>query len=288
MKKNKNILLKVIGSSTILTTILILVILICVLIIFDFFGGNITELQSHENAEYADEYNNILNKKLKDGYVPLQRLLYFYLEDSRLTLDSLYEMNQDKENKTSKTISKVCTDIRVKDMEACTETKIKDNEQYLVVSTGRFNFPLDTSYTITSFFNQQRIVYEEKNTHGGWDFAVPAQTPVYSVCSGTVTKVNFTQDENIPYDKSGNNIGNTIVIKCDEDYEETYYVMFAHLYPKSAKVSVGDKVNHWTEIGSVGTTGYSTGNHLHFQIENENGKKFDGMQFIDFTLKRIY
>ena len=91
--------------------------------------------------------------------------------------------------------------------------------------------------------------------------------------------------ENIPYNQSGNRIGNTITIKCDEDYDKNYYVMFAHLYPNSAKVNVGDRVNHWTEIASVGTTGHSTGNHLHYQVENEEGEKLDGMNFIDFTLK---
>ena len=60
--------------------------------------------------------------------------------------------------------------------------------------------------------------------------------------------------------------------------------MYAHLYPDSAKVKVGDKVNHWTEIAEVGTTGYSTGNHLHYQVNDENKKAIDGMQFIDFSL----
>ena len=59
---------------------------------------------------------------------------------------------------------------------------------------------------------------------------------------------------------------------------------FAHLYPNSAKVKVGDKVHHWTQVAEVGTTGHSTGNHLHYQVENSKREKIDGMQFIDFTL----
>lgn len=284
-KKKKNLLLKIIGSSSILTIAFVMVILICVLMIFDFFGSKLTKEKVQDNAEYADAYINTLNNNLTNGYVPLQRLLYFHLEDTSLTLDTLYKLNQDEENKTSREINDVCSDERLKNMTACTESNIKDNEDYLVVSTGRFNLPLDTNFTITSFFNEQRIIYGESNVHSGWDLAVPEKTKVYSVCDGIVDKVTFTQNENIPYDQSGNNVGNLITIKCDSDYDEIYYVVFAHLYPNSAKVSVGDSVSHWTEIAGVGTTGHSTGNHLHYQVENANREKIDGMQLVDFNLE---
>lgn len=283
-KKKKSLILKIIGGSTILTVACAMVILICVLMIFDFFGTKLTKEKVQHNEEYADAYTTALNKYLKDGYVPLQRLLYFHLEDTTLTLDALYSMNLNKESKKVKEIESVCEDQRVKNMTACTSANIKENEDYLVVSTSHFNFPLKSDFTVTSFFNQERTIYGESNRHNGWDLAVPAQTPVYSVCSGTVEKVNFTQDVNIPYDQSGNSVGNTITIKCDEDYDETYYVIFAHLYPNSAKVKAGDKVNHWTQVASVGTTGYSTGNHLHYQVENANRELIDGMLLIDFTL----
>lgn len=284
-KKKKNLLLKIIGSSSILTIAFVMVILICVLMIFDFFGAKLTKEKVQDNAEYVDAYINTLNNNLTNGYVPLQRLLYFHLEDTSLTLDTLYKLNQDEENKTSREINDVCSDERLKNMTACTESNIKDNEDYLVVSTGRFNLPLDTNFTITSFFNEQRIIYGESNVHSGWDLAVPEKTKVYSVCDGIVDKVTFTQNENIPYDQSGNNVGNLITIKCDSDYDEIYYVVFAHLYPNSAKVSVGDRVSHWTEIAGVGTTGHSTGNHLHYQVENANREKIDGMQLVDFNLE---
>ena len=284
-KKKKNIILKVIGSSTILSVAFAMAILICVLMIFDFFGAKLTKEKVQDNAEYASAYTSAVNKYLQDGYVPLQRLLYFHLEDTSLTLDTLYTMNQNKEQKTAREIDVVCEDQRVKNMAACTKSNIDENKEYLEVSTGHFNLPIDEDFTISSFYNEQRVIYGENNVHSGWDLVVPAQTPVYSVCSGTVDEVTFTQDENIPFDQRGNKVGNVITIKCDEDYDETYYVVFAHLYPNSSKVKVGDKVNHWTEIASVGTTGHSTGNHLHYQVENSNRELVDGMQFIDFTLE---
>lgn len=285
-KKKKNIFLKIIGGSTILFTAFIMMILLCVLMIFDFFGTSLTKEKIQKNEEYADAYIDSVNQNLKSGYVPLQRILYFYLEDDSLTIDSLYKINQNKEQKTSKDIYDVCSDQRVKDMVACTEDNINDNKEYLIVSTGHFNLPLAKDFTVTSFFNEQRVIYGVSNTHKGWDLAASAQTPVYSVCDGVVEQVTYTQQENVPYSISGNNVGNKIKIKCTDDYNEIYHVIFGHLYPNSAKVKVGDKVYHWTEIASVGTTGYSTGDHLHYEVHNENGEAIDGMNLIDFSLKK--
>lgn len=286
MKNKKSLILKIIGGSTILSVACFITILICVLMLLDFFGAKLTEEKVQANAEYSDAYINALNKYLKNGYVPLQRILYFHLEDNSLTIDTLYAMNQNVESKSAKEINVVCEDQRVKNHVACSESNLKDNEKYLIVSSGHFNFPLANDYTITSFYNQERIIFGEKDIHSGWDFATQAQTPVYSVCDGTVEKVNFTQQENIPYDQSGNEIGNTITLKCDGDYNEIYYVVFAHLYPNSSKVKVGDTVNHWTQVASVGTTGTSTGNHLHYQVYDSNWKLVDGMQLIDLTLTK--
>lgn len=79
-----------------------------------FFWNKTHERKIQDNVEYADAYTNAVNIYLKDGYVPLQRLLYFHLEDTSLTLDALYKMNQNEEQKTAKEINEVCEDQRVK------------------------------------------------------------------------------------------------------------------------------------------------------------------------------
>lgn len=251
--------------------------------IFDFFGSKLSEEQLQDNNDYATAYIESLNKYISEGYVPLQRLLYFYLEDESFTFNTLYEINLDTFSKTANNIVIACNDMRVENMVACDESKIKENYDYLVVSTPRFNFPLSNNYTITSFYNHQREIYGQLSLHTGWDFATDEKTPIYSVCNGIVEEVLFTQEENITYDKSKNAIGNNITIKCDNDYAETYYVTYSHLYPNSSKVKVGDRVDHWTEIANVGTTGRSTGNHLHYQVKNSQGKLVDGMQLINLT-----
>ena len=57
---------------------------------------------------------------------------------------------------------------------------------------------------------------------------------------------------------------------------------YAPLYPDSAKVKTGDQVTAGQELAGIGTTGYSTGPHLHFQVKRD-GNNIDGMSLIDFT-----
>lgn len=285
-KKALAIILGITSSISVVVVAIGLVILTGILMIFNFFGGKLYKEKIEDNSDYAEAYINSSNKYLRNGYVPLQRILYFYLEDDKLTFDTIYQINQNKDSKTEKDIISACEDERVKNLTVCSAEIIEENKDYLTVSSALFNFPLKNKKAkITSFYGEQRIVYDEQNVHSGWDFVASAKTPVYSVCDGIVEKVNYTQTENVTYDKSGNRVGNTITIKCDQDYFDTYYVTYMHLYPNSAKVKVGDIVNHFTEIASVGTTGWSTGNHLHYQVADSNWNLIDGMQLIDLTLE---
>ena len=66
--------------------VLCIVILIPIIMIYCTFGGEISDSEYVEgNYEYADEFINILNKKIikeKKGYVPLSRIMYFYNEET--------------------------------------------------------------------------------------------------------------------------------------------------------------------------------------------------------------
>ena len=75
--------------------------------------------------------------------------------------------------------------------------------------------------------------------------------------------------------------GNMIYLQCEVD-DIIYEVSYAHLYPNSAKVKTGDKVIAGQKIAGIGTTGYSTGPHLHFQVKKD-GINIDGMSLIDFN-----
>ncbi len=277
----KRILKVVLGSSTGLI-ICGIAILVPILMIYNFFGGEISDSGYVEgNMEYADEYKSVLNKNIKNsqnGYVPLSRILYFYLDDDSLSFSDIYKNNLDHDLKNMKPISEVCSEHYAK-LSVCSDDEIAASNQVDEYSYKPFTYPLNFSKaTITSFFGQERIVYDEYDIHYAWDFAAPAQTPVYSVYDGKVVEVRFNQSENT-INKS-NGAGNYITLEYEID-GDIYKVLYGHLYPNSKKVKVGDSIKAGQQIASVGTTGYSTGNHLHFQV-NRNGKKIDGMNLIDF------
>lgn len=262
---------------------MILVILIPCLMLMDFFGANITDGFVENNSEYADTYKAVLNQNIKTGkgYVSLERILYFYLASDNLSMHEIYTDNLDSETKKQKTISEVCEMKKYINLPVCSESEIESSGQINEEQTKPFNAPLKISnMNVTSFFMEERIVYGNADVHKAWDLSASNNTPVYSTCDGEVMQVSFKYSTNT-IDKNGGG-GNQIKIKCEISEDTIYEVWYAHLYPNSSKVKVGDKVSQWQQIAEVGTTGYSTGPHLHFQISS-NGNYVDGMSLIDFT-----
>jgi murein DD-endopeptidase MepM/ murein hydrolase activator NlpD len=280
MKKK---ILKLFLSSSIGIGVMGLIILIPCLMLMDFFGANVTDGYVENNSEYSDMYKEVLNKNIKtgNGYVSLERILYFYLATEDLTFDEIYNDNLDTELKKQKTISEVCELSKYNKLSVCSEEEIASSGQINEEQSKPFNAPLKISnMNVTSFFMQERVVYGNADVHHAWDLSSSNNTPVYSVCDGTVTYVSFKYETNT-IDTNGGG-GNQIKIKCQVDDDTIYEVWYAHLYPKSAKVKVGDTVTHYQQIAEVGTTGYSTGPHLHYQV-SLNGSYIDGMSLIDFT-----
>lgn len=276
----KKIVLLNIGISLI---IMGLIIIVSCLITLDFFSSNVTDEYVEGNSQYSSKYISILNKNIKsgNGYVSLSRIVYFYNANNKLTFEELYADNLDIELKQVRPISEVCMLKKYSSLYVCDESEINKSSQIDEIQVKPFVPPLPISnMNVTSYFMHERMVYGKMNIHNAWDFSAPAQTPVYASCNGTVQNVSFKYDKNVS-NKNDTEGGNTIKIICDGDVK--YTILYAHLYPKSNKVSKGDKVTQGQLIGSVGTTGYSTGNHLHFQVENEDDKAIDGMSLIDFT-----
>ena len=280
MKKK---IFKIITSSSIGMIGMGLVILIPILMVLDFFGADITDGYIENNEEYAEMYKEVVRKNLinGNGYVSLDRILYFYLENDKLTFEEIYNDNLDLDLKQVKPIADVCEMDKYKIYAICNEDELEESGQINEIQNKPFNSPLDfNNLSVTSFFMEERIIYGESNIHSAWDFGASAETPVYSVCEGEVINVSFPYKTNT-IDKNGG-AGNSIKIKCVVNEEIEYTVLYGHLYPDSSKVKVGDKVSNWQVIAEVGTTGYSTGNHLHYQV-SKDGKVIDGLSLIDFT-----
>jgi murein DD-endopeptidase MepM/ murein hydrolase activator NlpD len=105
--------------------------------------------------------------------------------------------------------------------------------------------------TITGHFNDSR----GDSRHGGTDLAIAEGTPVYALFGGTVEISDYLDWPN----------GNYVVIKSPSG-QRAYYGHF-----QSRTVSTGDTIDAGTLIGFVGTTGWVTGPHVHFQITDDSG-----------------
>lgn len=270
------------GVTTLPFFLIFFLIMCCALMLFNFF--RIEYISDDElvvdNYQVAEKYKKALNDYLKDGYVPLARIMKFYNEDSSLDFNFLYRINQNIETKKMKPMVDVCMEQQVSSMDCCKNINSFDNE----ITDGLFNSPIKDDFSTTSFFAERRKIFEKWDTHYAWDLAVPLKTPVYSVCNGIVEEANFNPVTNSLY----NEIGNYIDIRCD-DYDNSYLVSYRHLYQESGKVKKGDKIYHWTQLALAGTTGNSTGPHLHYQVYelDKNGKRgnsVDGMKFINFKM----
>lgn len=110
-------------------------------------------------------------------------------------------------------------------------------------------------YRLTATFGSSGGLWS--SDHTGLDFAAPEGTPLAAIGPGTVTEVG--------YDGS---YGNKTVVRL-EDGTELWYC-----HQSSQQVSVGEQVAAGDVIGAVGSTGNSTGPHLHLEVR-VNGEPVD-------------
>ncbi len=123
------------------------------------------------------------------------------------------------------------------------------------VPTDIFSWPLPSTFTITSTFGERADPFTgESSFHTGLDIAAPAGTPILAAADGVVTIANAT-------DSWGYGYGFYIKIQHPGTAFETLY---AHC--SAISVFEGQEVKKGEVIGYVGTTGYSSGNHLHFEV----------------------
>lgn len=127
--------------------------------------------------------------------------------------------------------------------------------------SGTLYWPTDGT-EITSYFGPREAPTAGASTnHGAIDIGVSTGTNVYACLDGTVTIAQYS-------DSAGNYI--------EIDHGNGYVTKYMH--NSQLKVSVGDKVTAGQVIALSGSTGYSTGPHVHFQIEKD-GEKVDPLTF---------
>lgn len=131
-------------------------------------------------------------------------------------------------------------------------------------STGSLGAPLEQMVTASPFgFRVSPITGGAGEFHRGQDYAAQCGTSVFAAASGTVTFSGWH-----PYGG-----GNRVVIDHGNGLETTYN----HL--SSSSVQVGQKVNRGDVVALSGTTGASTGCHLHFEVM-VNGEVVDPLGWL--------
>lgn len=140
-----------------------------------------------------------------------------------------------------------------------------------------FTWPIEEkSVTSMSEFGPRSL----DGQHKGMDLAAPMGTPVYSSCDGVVKQVfnncphNYGKDKNEGSCGCGGNYGNNVKI----DSGNGVAVIYGHL--TDTMVKEGDTVKQGQQIGTVGSTGWSTGYHLHFEFITNNIEGLSSDQYI--------
>jgi len=128
-----------------------------------------------------------------------------------------------------------------------------------------FKKPLHARYWLSSNYGWRNSPFNagSRTFHGGIDMAVSQGTPIYAALDGTVTAVGY----NATY-------GNYVIIT----HHSGYKTLYGHM--KSTACRKGNFVYTNTVIGYVGSTGMSTGPHLHFTVY-KNGKTINPMAVLN-------
>lgn len=132
--------------------------------------------------------------------------------------------------------------------------------------SGVFTRPIDIQYDTTSPFGTRRSynggTYATTSYHSGQDFGAPEGIPIFAPAAGIVVLTEPLQVR-----------GNAIVI----DHGRGIFTGYWHL--SESKVTVGQTIQRGDRLGLVGTTGLSTGAHLHWELRIY-GIAVDPMQFL--------
>lgn len=231
---------------------------------------SITETPTFErklvNKNYANSFNNymLIGEHFSEEYVvcsiSVNNENKFYVETKEKAEKIVSEIKKEINKSTKIEITEMRTQDKkfINDATEIAKTKSEVIKKYTLVSRGgyvrttkgKYIWPT-TSNIITSYFGARW-----GSTHTGLDIGVPMNSPIFAVMAGTVTFAGWN-----------GSYGYQVKIKHSNGVITTY----AH--NSKLCVSAGQKVNQGDIIARSGSTGWSTGPHLHIEfIVNGNFK----------------
>ena len=145
--------------------------------------------------------------------------------------------------------------------------KFNDEEEYYdikgkSITKSLMKTPINGARLSSSFGMRKHPILGYNKMHRGTDFAAPSGTPIMASGSGTITRARWCGGG-----------GNCIKIK----HNSTYETIYAHMKSFAKGIKEGRKVRQGQIIGYVGSTGLSTGPHLHYEVV-VNGKKVNSQK----------
>lgn len=209
----------------------------------------------YEVADLNNEEDKIYVNTMEEAEEIVQNLKETYSEiEPDLVINTMYLENVDEVNEENIQIAK-----EKMTQELQTELEEKQEKDSKTVN-GIYLACVPVTGRITSRFGANESVRD--HTHKGIDIGAAGGTPIYAAAGGTITYSGW---------ESG--YGYLVIIDHGNGVE-TYYGHCSKLY-----VSKGQQVNAGDKIAAVGSTGNSTGNHLHFEIRL-NGAQVNPQKYV--------
>jgi hypothetical protein len=131
-------------------------------------------------------------------------------------------------------------------------------------SVSDFSLPVTGAAISSGFGWRVHPITGERKLHKGVDFAAPTGTPIFAAASGVVTYAGW----------SNGGYGNVVELR----HENGALTLYAHA--NRVFVSKGQVVSKGQAIAEVGSTGRSTGPHLHFEIQPDGRTAVDPMDYL--------
>ncbi len=222
--------------------------------------------------------NNLYSSAVESGVEPniiveFARIFGFEVDFQRDIrkgdwFEILYEKFEDDNNKVRDTGKIIYASMYVNGEEInLYNFKYKNDEEYYdikgkSITKSLMKTPINGARLSSSFGMRKHPILGYNKMHRGTDFAAPSGTPIMASGSGTVTRARWCGGG-----------GNCVKIK----HNSTYETIYAHMKSFAKGIKEGRKVKQGQIIGYVGSTGMSTGPHLHYEVI-VNGKKVNSQR----------